>query len=58
VKADGIIGPITLGAVRGANPEQTLRRMLAQRLRFMAGLSNWPSFGRGWARRIADLMEM
>jgi len=58
VRDDGVIGPVTLGAVRGANPEQVLRRMLAQRLRFMTGLSNWPTFGRGWARRIADLMEM
>lgn len=57
VRDDGIIGPITLGAVRAADPERVLRRMLAQRLRFMAGLSNWPAFGRGWARRIADLME-
>lgn len=57
-KDDGIIGPQTLALVRGANPEQVLRRMLAQRLRFMAGLPNWPAFGRGWARRIADLMEM
>ena len=58
VRDDGIIGPITLGAVRAADPERVLRRVLAQRLRFMTGLSNWPAFGRGWARRIADLMEM
>ena len=58
VKDDGIIGPQTLAAVRAADPEQVLRRMLAQRLRFMTGLSNWPAFGRGWARRIADLMGM
>ena len=57
-KDDGIIGPRTLAAVRAAEPEQVLRRMLAQRLRFMTGLPNWPTFGRGWARRIADLMEM
>ncbi len=57
-KDDGIIGPKTLAAVRAADPERLLRRMLAQRLRFMAGLPNWPTFGRGWARRIADLMEM
>jgi lysozyme family protein len=54
---DGIIGPQTLAAVRAADPEQLVRRMLAQRLRFMTGLPNWPAFGRGWARRIADLME-
>lgn len=58
VKDDGIIGPKTLAAVRAADPERLLRQMLAQRLRFMAGLPNWPAFGRGWARRIADLMEV
>lgn len=57
VKADGIIGPQTLAAVRAADPERLLRRILAQRLRFMTGLPNWPAFGRGWARRIADLLE-
>ncbi|HSW63686.1 MAG TPA: putative peptidoglycan-binding domain-containing protein, partial [Dissulfurispiraceae bacterium] len=57
VRDDGVIGPITLGAVRATDPQVLLRRMLAQRLRFMAGLPNWPAFGRGWARRIADLME-
>lgn len=56
-KDDGIIGPVTLAAVRAADPERVLRRVLAARLRFMAGLPNWPAFGRGWARRIADLME-
>lgn len=58
VEDDGIIGPVTLAAVRAADPERLLRRFLSQRLRFMTGLSNWPAFGRGWARRIADLMEM
>jgi lysozyme family protein len=32
-------------------------RLLAQRLRYMAGLAHWPSFSRGWGRRMADLME-
>lgn len=54
---DGIIGPQTLALVRDANPEKLVRAFLAQRLRFMAGLSNWPAFGRGWARRIASILE-
>lgn len=58
VNDDGIIGPKTLAAVRAADPEQLVRRMLAQRLRFMTDLPTWPTFGRGWARRIADLMGM
>ena len=56
VRDDGVIGPITLGAVRATDPQALLRRMLAARLRFMTDLSTWPTFGRGWARRIADLM--
>ena len=31
--------------------------LLAQRLRFMAGLKNWPSAGRGWAVRIANNLD-
>lgn len=53
---DGRIGPVTLQAARLANAETVKRKMLAARLRFMADLSTWPSFGRGWARRVADLM--
>lgn len=57
VRDDGKIGPQTLLAVRMHNPDVLLRRLTAQRLAFMAGLSNWPAFGRGWARRIASILE-
>lgn len=57
VPDDGRIGPQTLAAARAAQPDFAVRRMLAQRLRFMTGLSNWPSFSRGWSRRVADLLE-
>lgn len=56
-KDDGALGPATLGAVRAQDPEVLLRRLLAQRLNFMAALPTWPAFSRGWARRIASLME-
>lgn len=54
---DGVIGPKTLAAANAANPDALKMRMLGQRLRFMAGLNNWPAFSRGWAIRIASLME-
>lgn len=57
VEADGIIGTRTLQACYAQDARALRLRMLAQRLRFMAGLPNWPAFSRGWARRIADLME-
>jgi lysozyme family protein len=58
VADDGRIGPLTIAAATMAEPDVLLRKMLSQRLKFMTSLSNWPSFSRGWARRIADLMEM
>lgn len=54
---DGVFGPRTMLAVKQQTPEALVRKLLAQRLRFMTDLKTWPSFGRGWARRIADLME-
>ena len=57
VKDDGVIGPQTIRAANALHPEGLKRKMLAQRLRFMATLANWPAFGRGWANRIADLLE-
>lgn len=57
VKDDGVIGQQTIRAANALHPEGLKRKMLAQRLRFMATLANWPAFGRGWANRIADLLE-
>ena len=54
---DGRIGPQTLTMARAAQPDFAARRMLALRLRFMADLKTWPHFSRGWARRVADLLE-
>ncbi len=57
VLADGVIGPKTMAAVAALDGPTLHARLVAQRLRFMTQLSTWPTFGRGWARRIADLME-
>ena len=54
---DGVIGPKTVAAANALNGDALRGKLLAQRLRFMANLSDWPAFGRGWARRICDLME-
>ena len=54
---DGKIGPQTLNAVSSVNSEYLYRKLLGQRLRLMTDLTIWQEFGRGWARRIADLLE-
>ena len=58
VKGDGAIGPVTQQAVNMAAPQPTRQKMIGNRLRFMTQLSNWPSFSKGWARRIAAILEM
>jgi lysozyme family protein len=53
VADDGNFGPVSMAALKSADPADTIMRFLAERLLFMTGLSGWASFGRGWARRIA-----
>ncbi len=50
---DGYVGPITLERLRSTSDHDLVCRLLAERLEFMTNLKNWPSAGRGWARRIA-----
>jgi lysozyme family protein len=57
VKDDGIVGPATIRAANSLASDGLKRRILGQRLRFMATLPNWSAFGRGWVNRIADLLE-
>ena len=54
VADDGRIGPVTIAAVKAANPEALAARMHGHRLRFMTQLTTWPTFGRGWAVRVAE----
>lgn len=51
---DGILGPLTIQAVSSMPASRLLARFNGARLAFMAELVTWPSFGRGWARRIAS----
>jgi lysozyme family protein len=53
VADDGIVGPVTLGALRIADSCDLVMRFNAERLDFMTRLTTWDRFGRGWARRIA-----
>lgn len=50
VAQDGIIGPKTIDASHSAG---VVARYNGERLQFMTDTANWPTFGKGWARRIA-----
>lgn len=55
VKADGVIGDVTIAAARKANPAAVINSMCDQRLAMLKGLKTWPVFGKGWSRRVADV---
>lgn len=53
VLADGKYGAKTKAALAAVNPLVFCLRFLAARLMYMTWLGIWPSFGKGWARRVA-----
>jgi lysozyme family protein len=55
VRADGIIGPETLGAIQGANTVITVSWLLDKRLAWLKRLKTWPTFGKGWTSRITEV---
>jgi lysozyme family protein len=57
VADDGVVGPITLSAVRAMSVTDVLARFNAERLNFYTLLSTWPTFGKGWARRVAENLK-
>ena len=57
VADDGKIGAITIAKAKQSDGVAVATAMLGQRLQFMTNLSTWPAFGKGWARRIASLMQ-
>ena len=53
--ADGAIGEQTLKQVRLTNPLMVIDKYNAIRLEFLKGRSTWPTFGKGWERRVEEV---
>lgn len=53
VADDGHWGPMSDAAARKQDLNDTLMLFIAERLEFWTGLSTWPTYSRGWARRAA-----
>lgn len=54
VKDDGVIGPVTLKAIKAMDPEQLDAAFAGHRLLFVVGLQTFEHYGRGWVRRVAE----
>lgn len=57
VPQDGKIGPATLAAVNGRSAEDIIENLCDARMRFLRNLDTWPTFGKGWSRRVADVED-
>ncbi|WEK50298.1 MAG: glycosyl hydrolase 108 family protein [Candidatus Kaistia colombiensis] len=57
VPADGIIGERTLQAIRAADSAKLIDAYLDARLAFLKRLKTWPTFGKGWSRRLAEVRD-
>ena len=55
VEPDGGIGPKTLAAVRLFNQNQLIADYSKRRLSFMMDVPAWPTFGKGWTRRVQEV---
>lgn len=53
---DGVIGPATIAAAAQAGPAAAAR-FNGWRLSDMTDMAGWPSFNKGWARRIASNLK-
>ena len=54
---DGVIGPMTISAVSAKNPREIARDVCSIRLGFLQTLKTWPTFGRGWSRRVQETLQ-
>jgi lysozyme family protein len=59
-RVDGDMGANTLAAIEKAmafDEEATINAYMDRRLAFLKALKTWPTFGRGWSRRVADVRK-
>lgn len=57
VPSDGILGPKTMAAVNGFDPEELIEQVCQERMMFLRKLSSWPTFGKGWTNRINGIED-
>lgn len=51
---DGVIGSRTIASIALMDPQLVDKRFAAQRLLFLCDIETWPSYSKGWVRRVAN----
>jgi lysozyme family protein len=54
VKADGVLGPVSLRAIKAADPHRLIREVSVRRMLFYIDILTFKTFGLGWTRRCFD----
>lgn len=55
VDDDGRVGSLTIFAANAYGAKKLIEAICDERLLFLRKLRTWPTFGRGWSRRVADV---
>jgi lysozyme family protein len=58
VTQDGVIGPQTLAAVNALQAACAICAYNGYRLDFMTDTKVWPTYSRGWAKRVANNLKL
>ena len=58
VDPDGGIGPKTLAAVAAFDAAELVKDYAKRRLSFLMDLPHWPTYGKGWGRRVAEVQTV
>lgn len=58
IKADGVLGSVTLDAIADDTDNDLLiQRISERRMGFLRSLSTWKHYGKGWSLRVANLTK-
>jgi lysozyme family protein len=58
VAQDGVIGEATIAEVRSLDPMVIVARFTAARIDYYTSLNQWPTFGKGWVRRLGNNLRL
>lgn len=54
VEADGVIGSKSMAAINALDPQLLDKRLSGQRILFICDIGTFPTYGKGWMRRVAN----
>jgi lysozyme family protein len=58
VAADGVLGPTSLSFIQKADPKELIEKFSQLKEAFYKSLSTFPTFGKGWLNRVAEVKTL